>query len=366
MPAQALYTKYRPRTFDEIEGQEHIKTTLKSALALNRIAHAYLFTGPRGTGKTTTARVLAKAVNCLSENTKPCNQCATCQAINEGRMLDLIEIDAASNTSVDDVRDLRDKVDFRPGEAKFKVYIIDEVHMLTTEAFNALLKTLEEPPAHAIFILATTELHQIPETIISRCQRFDFRKVSFKEIVGLLEMIAAAEKVKVSRKVIETVARISEGYVRDAISLLGQILAIGEKEITEEEASLVLPRSDFNLIISFIRLMFLNKTADNINLINQYLADGGELENFAKESIETLRKILVAKVTDNWQELAWEIAESDFKLLADQVEKISVADLVKIIEILIEALTNMKRADITQLPLELAVVKIGQVFNENK
>lgn len=335
---------------------------------LGKLAHAYLFSGPRGIGKTTMARVFAKVLNCPNQQEgEPCNNCDSCREIILDHSLDLIEIDAASNRGINEIRDLREQVKYVPTKNKYKVFIVDEVHMLTAEAFNALLKTLEEPPAHAIFILATTELHQLPETIISRCQRFDFRKISFKEIVTHLEMIAASEKVKVNSKVMENVARISEGYMRDAISLLGQILALGEKEISEEEASLVLPHSDFNLIISFIRQLLLEKTAENINLVNQYLADGGELENFTKETVETLRKILVAKVTANWQELAWEIAESDFKALMDRLEKIKAGDLVKIIEILLDALTKMKRADIIQLPLELALVKIEDaVFNNNQ
>src|SRR5712692_560105 len=191
MPAQALYLKYRPRTFGDVEGQEHVTHTLQNAIALGRVAHAYLFAGPRGTGKTTIARILAKAVNCLSEkDEKPDNTSAICRAINEDRMLDLIEIDAASNTSVDDVRDLRDKVDFRPGESKYKVYIVDEAHMMSNAAFNALLKTLEEPPPHVIFILATTDPQKIPLTITSRVQRFDFRRLTLSEIMERLKEIA--------------------------------------------------------------------------------------------------------------------------------------------------------------------------------
>ncbi len=231
--AQALYLKYRPRTFEEIEGQEHIRTTLKNALTLGRISHAYLFTGPRGTGKTTTARVLSKAVNCLSDQAdKPCNRCAVCQAINDDRLLDLIEIDAASNTGVDDIRDLRDKVDFRPGEAKYKVYIIDEVHMLSTAAFNALLKTLEEPPPHVIFVLATTDPQKIPATVISRVQRFDFRRLTLKEIIARLTEIAAKEKLQVEPAAIELIARQATGAMRDAISLLDQLTAYGGERIT--------------------------------------------------------------------------------------------------------------------------------------
>lgn len=363
MSTTTLYRKYRPQTFAEVINQTPIKITLKNEITSGKLAHAYLFAGPRGIGKTTLARILAKSINCPNQKEgEPCNQCSACLEMIRDNSLDLIEIDAASNRGINEIRELREQVKYSPVKNKYKVFIIDEVHMLTTEAFNALLKTLEEPPAHAVFILATTELHQIPETIISRCQRFDFKKVSLPEIAGHLGMIAAAENVSVNKKVLENIARVSEGYVRDAISLLGQILALGEKEISEEEASLVLPRSDLNQIIIFIKQLFASKPAENINLINQYLNDGGELENFTKNSVEILRKILVAKVTGDWQELSWEIPEEELKTILILLNQIKTGQLVSIIEILLEALTNLKRASIIQLPLEMAVVKIENLL----
>ncbi|MEJ2562808.1 MAG: DNA polymerase III subunit gamma/tau, partial [Anaerolineales bacterium] len=238
---QALYRVWRPQTWDEVVGQDHVIQTLRNAVKGERVAHAYLFAGPRGTGKTTTARLLAKAVNCLSESPaeRPCNQCSNCEAINEGRFLDLIEIDAASNTSVDDVRDLREKINFSPNEGRFKVYIIDEVHMLSTAAFNALLKTLEEPPAHAIFILATTEVHKIPATVLSRCQRHEFRRLPVKTIVDFLKQKIAEGKMQVDDEAIETIARQATGSLRDAISLLDQLTSTGER-VTLEMAQSVL------------------------------------------------------------------------------------------------------------------------------
>ncbi|MCB0122259.1 MAG: DNA polymerase III subunit gamma/tau, partial [Caldilineaceae bacterium] len=228
--AQALYRKWRSQTFDQVVGQEHVITTLRNALRDNRVAHAYLFAGPRGTGKTSIARILAKALNCTApEGERPCDQCPTCVAITEGRMLDLIEIDAASNNSVDDIRDLRDKVNFRPSEGRFKVYIIDEVHMLSISAFNALLKTLEEPPPHARFMLATTEPHKIPATILSRCQRFDLRRIAVPEIVNHLHYIAKEEGFTAEDEALTAIARGAQGCMRDAISLLDQMLSYGNE-----------------------------------------------------------------------------------------------------------------------------------------
>src|SRR5512133_3392776 len=214
--AQALYRKWRPRKWDEVISQEHVVKTLRNAIQSGKIGHAYLFSGPRGTGKTTTARLLAKAVNCLAEDTanRPCDECANCTAVNDGRFMDLIEIDAASNTSVDDVRDLRDKINFSPSVGKYKVYIIDEVHMLSTAAFNALLKTLEEPPPHAIFVLATTEIHKIPATVLSRCQRHEFRRVPVDEIVANLKHIVAAENLIADDEALTLIARQAAGGMR--------------------------------------------------------------------------------------------------------------------------------------------------------
>jgi DNA polymerase-3 subunit gamma/tau len=224
--SQALYRTWRPSSWDEVAGQEHIVQTLRNAVVSNRVNQAYLFAGPRGTGKTTSARLLAKAVNCLAENPadRPCNVCENCKAVNQGRFLDLIEIDAASNTSVDDVRELRDTINFAPSQGKFKVYIIDEVHMLSTSAFNALLKTLEEPPSHVIFILATTEIHKIPATVLSRCQRHEFRRIPLNQIVEKLRLICAQESIQIDEDALSLIARQSTGSMRDAISLVDQLV----------------------------------------------------------------------------------------------------------------------------------------------
>ena len=251
--AQALYRKWRSQTFDEVVGQEHVMQTLRNALRENRVAHAYLFSGPRGTGKTSTARILAKALNCSApEAERPCNQCPTCVAITEGRMLDLIEIDAASNNSVDDVRELRDKVGFRPSEGRYKIYIVDEVHMLSTSAFNALLKTLEEPPPHTRFILATTEPHKIPATVLSRCQRFDFRRIPAPEIAGHLQHIVAAEGFRAEPDALLAIARSAQGCMRDAISLLDQMLSYGSTTVTLAQVQQVLGAANAQAVGAFV------------------------------------------------------------------------------------------------------------------
>ena len=355
MPAQALYLKYRPRTFDDIEGQEHIRTTLKNALALNRIAHAYLFTGPRGTGKTTTARVLAKAVNCLSEKeSKPCNQCAVCQAINEERMLDLIEIDAASNTGVDDIRDLRDKVDFRPGEAKFKVYIIDEVHMLSTAAFNALLKTLEEPPPHVIFVLATTDPQKIPATVISRVQRFDFRRLTLPEITARLSEIAGKEKLKVEPAAIELIARQATGAMRDAISLLDQLTAYGSAEITLAQVQGLLGAASNQIVGEVTARLAEKNIAQGLALIASALDNGADPRQLAREIVEYLRGLLLIKSGSG--DALTLTAEAQVEM-TERAGQYSADQLVRAIRLFNQAAFELRTSAHPTLPLEIALVE---------
>jgi len=354
-----LYRKYRPGKFAEVIAQNHIKVTLQNEIESGKLAHAFLFSGPRGIGKTTIARILAKSLNCTKrKGTEPCCECESCLEIRNGNSLDLVEIDAASNRGIDEIRELREQTRYTPTKGNYKIFIIDEAHMLTTQAFNALLKTLEEPPAHAIFIMATTEIHKIPETIISRCQRFDFRKVPINDIASHLEDIAKQEKIKVETKVLENIARISEGYLRDAISLLGQILALGEKEISEEEASLVIPRSDWQQVLALLEYIFQGKTRDAILLINRLVEEGVDLEHFTYTVIESLRKILLAKVTADWQEVSWDFGEAALKSLTENVEGLSPNRLVGIIDVFMEAFLNLKKTKIVQLPLEMAVVKV--------
>ncbi len=353
--AQALYLKYRPRSFAEVEGQEHITTTLKNALALGRIAHAYLFTGPRGTGKTTVARVLAKAVNCLSEDSdKPCNQCAICQAINEDRLLDLIEIDAASNTSVEDVRDLRDKVDFRPGESKYKVYIIDEVHMLSNAAFNALLKTLEEPPPHVIFVLATTDPQKIPATVLSRVQRFDFRRLTLQEIIARLTTIAEKEHLKVEPAAIELIARQATGAMRDAISLLDQLTAYGNAEITLAQVQGLLGAASSQNVGEIARRLAEKNVAQGLVTISTAVDNGADPRQLAREIVEYLRGLLLIKAGSG--ETLTLTAEMQAEM-SECAGQFSVDQLVRAIRIFNQATLELRASSHPTLPLEIAFVE---------
>jgi DNA polymerase-3 subunit gamma/tau len=295
--SQSLYRKWRPINWDGVIGQEHVVQTLRNAVTGERVAHAYLFSGPRGTGKTTTARILAKAVNCLDENlaNRPCNQCAHCLGVNQGHFLDLIEIDAASNTSVEDVRDLRDKINFSPNLGRYKVYIIDEVHMLSTAAFNALLKTLEEPPPHAIFILATTEVHKIPATVLSRCQRHEFRRIPVKEIIANLNTLADAEKIQVNPDALSLVARQATGSMRDAISLLDQLASAG-KIITLQLAQDVLGTATSQAVIEVIDAMQKHQSAQGLEAIHRSLDSGSDPRQFARQIVEYLRSLLLVSM----------------------------------------------------------------------
>jgi DNA polymerase III subunit gamma/tau len=295
--AQALYRKWRPGLWDQVVGQEHIVQTLQNAIRSNRVGHAYLFAGPRGTGKTTMARLLAKAVNCLDEDPSrhPCNQCQNCQGVNKGNFLDLIEIDAASNTSVDDVRDLRDKINFSPSQGKFKVYIIDEVHMLSTAAFNALLKTLEEPPVHAIFILATTEVHKIPATVLSRCQRHEFRRIPVNDIVSYLKEIIKGENLQADDDALQLIARQSTGCMRDAISLLDQLSSSGEN-ITLPIAQMVLGTATHQSVFELVNAILDANTAIGLNSIHRALDGGSDPRQFARQVVEYLRSIMLVQM----------------------------------------------------------------------
>lgn len=295
--SQAYYRKWRPQGWDQVIGQEHVVRTLRNAVGQGNIAHAYLFSGPRGTGKTTTARIIAKAANCLAEDLslRPCNECANCIAVNEGRFLDLIEIDAASNTSVDDVRDLREKINYSPSVGRFKVYIIDEVHMLSNAAFNALLKTLEEPPAHAIFVLATTEVHKIPATVLSRCQRHEFRRIPLNFIQALLKEIAEKEGIHVDPAALTAIARQATGSMRDAVSLLDQLASTGSDvslELTQQVLGTAASLSVFELIDALLK----DDTGACIAIINRALDSGSDPRQYGRQVVDSLRAVLMMKM----------------------------------------------------------------------
>lgn len=353
--SHAFYRKWRPSTFQEVVGQEHVTQTLCNAVASSRIVHAYLFSGPRGTGKTSTARILAKAVNCLTESdSKPCNQCAMCQAMDEGRAIDLIEIDAASHTGVDDIRDLRDKISFSPAEASYKFYIIDEVHMLSTSAFNALLKTLEEPPPHAILVLATTEPHKIPATVLSRCQRFDFRPIPLTAMIDRLRGIAAQEGLPVEDGALELIAQQSTGSMRDAESLLDQVASFGGPDITLEQVQTMLGTTSSQAVKELVDHLAARNVAAGLTEIGDVVADGADPRQLNKELLERLRGLLLLKTTSHGPA---DLTEDQREEMARQAEHFSLQDLVSTIKVFSQAGLDVKGSAQPQLPLELAFVE---------
>ncbi len=358
MAGQALYLKWRPLTFEAVVGQEHVTYTLRNALIGDRVGHAYLFAGPRGTGKTTMARVLAKAVNCLAEDpgVRPCNECAYCIAVNEGRFLDLIEIDAASHTGVDDVRELRDRIAFSPNEGRYKIYIIDEVHRFSGAAFDALLKTLEEPPAHAIFILATTEIHKVPATILSRCQRFDFRRIPLAQIVERLQALVDAEGVAADPAALELVARQATGSLRDAISLLDQLIAAPDQALSLEVAQAILGTAAGEAVRDLTTLLLAGETGAGLELINRTLDEGADARQLAGQIVEYLR--LVMLVQTGGAELAG-ATESPETLAqaAEHAAQFPRAQLLQTIRRFNRAATDPAGGWQPQLPLEIAFVE---------
>ena len=356
-----IYRKYRPQQFADVTGQEHIIKTITNEINTDKIAHAYLFSGPRGTGKTTLARLLAKSINCQDRKKndyEPCNTCSSCTEITAGHSIDVIEIDAASHTGVDNVREnIIENAQFKPTKSKYKVFIIDEVHMLSTSAFNALLKTLEEPPSHVIFILATTEQHKLPATIISRCQRFNFKRVGYDDMMERLETICKSEKIKVDKKVLERIINKSDGCMRDAESLLGQVLSLDLKNINPEDAEMILPTSSIQTVLEFIDFIFEKQTMPAIKITQELVADGVNLEQFAYDTLEALRLLMILQIDPQTKNINTDYSNEAVKALRKTSTKISPLQLVKMIESLISRRRDIKSAPMPQLPLELFVVE---------
>lgn len=355
---QVLYRKWRPKTFSDVSGQEHITTTLLNELSTNRLNHAYLFTGSRGTGKTTCAKILAKAVNCLHPvNGNPCGECEICKGIDSGGMLDVTEMDAASNRKIDDIRQIIDEVQFKPSKCKYRVYIIDEVHMLTTEAFNALLKTLEEPPEHAIFILATTEVHKLPQTILSRCQRFDFHRIPPRAIADRLLYVASQEGVTLSDGAALLAASVADGALRDALSLLDRCIAISsdiDEDVVRSAAGLARKTYLFELANCVIN----KNTAKALEIVNRLYGESKDMARLCDELLSHFRTLMLIKSVKNPRDIII-MADDEFEQAQVQSDYLSLADIVYYMDVLSRAYQNMGRGTGDRTELEMAVVKLS-------
>lgn len=359
MSYTALYRKFRPNTFEDVKGQEHIVTTLKNQIQAERIGHAFLFCGTRGTGKTTVAKILARAVNCEHPvNGSPCNECATCKAIMAGTSMNVIEIDAASNNGVDNIREIREEVAYRPTQGKYKVYIIDEVHMLSTGAFNALLKTLEEPPSYVIFILATTEAHKIPVTILSRCQRYDFHRISIDTIAGRLRELMDKEGVQAEEKVLRYVAKVGDGSMRDALSLLDQCIAfyLGQ-ELTYDKVLEILGTVDTEVFSKLLRQVLAGNITGCIHMLEELIAGGKELTQFVADFTWYMRNLLLVKTSGDAEEVL-DVSSENLKALKEESQMVDTDTLMRYIRVLSELSNQLRYASQKRVMVEIGLIKL--------
>ena len=355
---RVLYRKWRPAVFTDVSGQEHITSTLQNEVSSGRLNHAYLFTGSRGTGKTTCAKILAKAVNCLNpQNGNPCGECEICKGIDDGSILDIVEMDAASNRKIDDIRQIIDEVQFKPAKCKYRVYIVDEVHMLTTEAFNALLKTLEEPPEHVIFILATTEVHKLPQTIRSRCQRFDFHRIPPKAIADRVEYVVSHENAEITESAALMLASVADGALRDALSLLDSCLAVSshiDEEVVRNAAGLVSKTYLFELATAIIN----KNPTKSLEIIDRLYSESKDMARLCDELVEHFRALMLIKTIKNPRDILI-MSDDEFEQAVTQSDYLSLADIVFYMDVLSRAYQRMGRGTGDRTELEMALVKLS-------
>lgn len=358
MSYQAIYRRFRPKTFESVVGQEHVTTTLKNQIVSNNIAHAYLFSGTRGTGKTSTAKIFARAVNCLNNNDgNPCNECEICRGILNDTIMDVVEMDAASNNSVDDIRELREKVKYSPSKGKYKVYIIDEVHMLSKGAFNALLKTLEEPPEHLLFILATTEPQRIPATILSRCQRFDFKRITTNDIVKNMREICTQLGIDVEDKSLHLIAKNSDGAMRDALSILDQCVSFTDGKITYEYVLSILGIVNNDFLFEISNTIIKKDIDATLGLIDQVVQSGKDINQFIKNLIMHFRNLMIAKSTNKIQNII-DGSDEYITQLKEQAELVELDEIIRYINILSETEVQSKWASQPRVTLEIGIIKL--------